>query len=654
MPILEAVKWKPERRQAFAAWITHELLNTIGDRTVLDRKWSDEIVQWRAALPNTEKQFPWPGASNLVFPLTAMHADPVYADMMQTLHAPPEYWSITANRGDRVDHAHPTTEFLRRVESQFLHMRRVNSRALLDNNLLGTAIYKCHWLHERKKTRDYVKDASGGRSVQERTKIRSHPYIEHIPLQRFWIPADAWDIDPDAPIGGARWCAHELYFTRNALIQRAESETPFVPAFDKEAVRTVLSFEAEPENVVDDAIRRQEQFDPFHERRIKLYEVWARYDVDGDDIDEDVVCLVHRESNTVVRALYNPFLHGKRPFKRTRYLPTFGFYGLGMAEADRWAQLTATKLLNAIVDNAMIGNTQMFVAPMGSGVQPGEPIYPGKIWFVGPDEDVKTLPMGQLNPAIFQTLGNLLQYADTRVGVNDQRRGDFGGMPGRTPATSLLSIMREGNKRFDMILADFRDVHGEMGTMTLQNLAQWYQEDPTRWSLYCEQVVGPEDAQKVLELLTANVDDLEESFGVSVTATSALVNKEVEKQAFVGLMQIMTDVYSKLFETAQVLQNPQVLPGTPVYETAAAAYRSGVELMGQLLQKFDIQNPREYLGNLEAIAGTMQSMGAGINPAMAPTMMGAPGGVPMQSPSGFGQFNPSLLNPANMGSLLGL
>lgn len=630
MPILEQVKWPTERKSQFAAWITSELTNTEGDRGTLDKKWSDEIVQWRAALPKTQKDFPWPGASNLEFPLTAMHSDPVFADFMQTLHMPAEYWSVTAGRPDRVDHANPLTEFMRRVEQQFINMRVVNSRALLDNNVLGTAIYKSHWMYERKKVRDYTGEGLD-RKVAERVKIRSHPFVEPVPLQHFWIPADAWDIDPDAPIGGARWVAQEIYLTRSQLIARAKAESPFLPNYDKEAVSKVMVFETEISNTVDNQIRDQEQYKPFKERKIRLYEVWARFDVDGDGVDEDVVSIVHRETGTILRTLYMPFLHGGRPFFRTRYLPTFGFYGLGLAEADRWAQLTATKLLNAIVDNVMLSNMQMFVAPRGGSVQPGEPIYPSKIWLVGPEEDIKSLPMGQVRSDIFQTLGQVLQYSDQRVSVSELRQGDISNLPSRTPATSLMSVLREGNKRFDMILADFREVHGRMGMQQLQNLGQWYQEDPTKWQKYCVDSLGEEDAAKVIEILSGSIHEFPESLGVKVTATSAAVNKEMEKQGFIGLLQILADVYRQLIETAGILQNPQIQPGTPVYETAVAAYTSGVELMGRLLEKFDIQNPREYLGNIEGLASQLAAQGAqgGMQPQPPMGMPGMPqGGAP--------------------------
>lgn len=659
MPILERVRFGSGHRERFLAWWRSEIQNTLGDRAALDAKWADEIVQWRAALPKGEKDFPWPGASNLVFPLTAMHSDPVYADFMQTLHAAPEYWGISALKADRAHHAMPFQEFLRGVERNFIKMRQVNGRALLDNNILGTSIYKSHWLHERVKVRDYDPADVGSRKIIERVKVRSHPSVEAVPLQHFYIPADAWAIDPDAPIGGARWVAQEIHLTKAQLIRRAEAESPFMPGYDKAAVAKVIAFESQRENTVDAAVRAQEQYTPWDERRIRLFEVWARFDVDGDDVEEDVVSVIHHESNTELRTLYNPFLHGKRPFYRTRYLPTFGFYGLGMAESDKWAQLTVSKLLNAQIDNVTLANTRMYSAPLGSGVQPGEPIYPGKIWFVGPNEQIGEVKLGEIYPSLPATIGQLMQYAEMRTGVSELRQGNLSGLPSRTPATSLLSILREGNKRFDLILSDFREVHGEIGLQVAQNVAQWYQEDPLRWQTFCVNLLGEEDAMKVIEVLSASVHDMPETFGVAVTATSAMVNKEVEKQGFIGLIQLTRDIYQSLIQTAQII--PALPPGTPAAETATAAFRSGVELLGQLLQRFDIQNPRDYLGNLEAIAAGMQSMQpGGVNPLMAPMMGGMPGmsgmggGAPAGAPgAGGGPMVDPAMFQGDMGALLG-
>ena len=42
-----------------------------------------------------------------------------------------------------------------------------------------------------------------------------------------------------------------------------------------------------------------------------------------------------------------------------------------------------------------------------------------------------------------------------------------------------------------------------------------------------------------------------------------------------------------------------------------AAYKGGVELLTRLMEKFDIQNPEEYLPNIQAISAMQEAQQAG-------------------------------------------
>lgn len=646
--MIEAVSWPKGRDLEFAGWFHQELTNTLGNRATLERTWADRLIQWRAKLPTNQKDFPWIGASNLEYPLTGMHSDPVYADFMETLHAPEDYWGILAKRKDRVNTATPLRRAMTALEQNFLKMRKVNGRALQDNNILGTAVYKNHWLFNRKMVRDYTEFGT----IEKVTKFVTQPLIEHVPLQHFIIPAEAWSIDPDAQ-GGAVWVAERFYSTPNQLRAKAVAESDFYPAYDKEAVEKVINWATDISGGggLDDTIRREDGFLPWKMKRIELFEVWSRFDIDNDGIDDDIVVVWHQPTMTILRTIIHPLMHGARPYHSTNYLPGFGFYGIGIAELDEWAQLTATKLLNATIDNVLVGNTIMIDAPEGANIVPGEPIYPGKVWLRPAGESVKGFKLGEINPSIITTLQMLLGWSEQRTGVNEIRQGSMNSLPSRTPATSLLSMLREGNKRFDMIMSNFREVHSEMGLRMLQNLVQFRRDNPTFWDGFFMSALGQEDAQFVLELLDGPVSDVEASFGVHLTATSAQVNKEAEKQSLIGLLQITTQVYGQLVQTATILQ--QVPPGSPAYETASASYSGGVELIKRLLERFDIENPSQYLGNMEAIAGAMQMQSQGMNagmPGLAPTQLGM-GGPPMGPYPG---APPQLGSPQQMGGLFGL
>lgn len=634
MPILEPVKLSKKRKEELADFLQNELLQTIGDRQVLENKWENALIQSRAQSPDGELEFPFVGASNIEFPLTDMHFQPVYADFFQTLHAPEDYFSVSARRPDRVPHSNAVQEALSAVEKRFLKMKNVNGRALLDQITLGTSIYKNHWFERRYNRKDYN---SEGKIVDALVKI-SQPRIDHIPLQKFFFPAKSWSLDPDAQ-GGTPWQAQQIDMTP-AKFEEWRRSTETLPGFfpkDAEEVKNWLVDERKP---VDDEIREEDSYKPWNDQTIKLYEVWCRFDINDDGIDEDLVVVFHLDSFRILRIIHNPLMHGKWPFKATKYLPWFGIYGRGLAEVDEWAQDSLTNLLNAQLDNVLLANTRMYSAPIGSNIQPGEPIYPSKIWMLGPNEQVGEIKMSDIYSSLPNVIGQIMQFSEMRTGVSEIKQGNLTGLPNRTPATSLLAMLQEGNKRFDMILSAFRDVHSEMGIEVLQNLLQHTVDDPFRWQEFFTQAVGEEEANLLREVFQGGIIGLEESFGITVTATSAQVNKEVEKQGFVGLMQIVAQIYGQLIQTALLMEQTQ----DPVtLATAQAAYTSGTELLKRLLERFDIQNPSEYLPNLDANQQAAQAQG-----------QQAPGQQNLGIQGGSGGIPPQILDPSQLGGLFGL
>jgi hypothetical protein len=383
-------------------------------------------------------------------------------------------------------------------------------------------------------------------------------------------------------------------------------------------------------------MEEEDEFEAFEDLKHKVFEVWARFDTRGDGTYEDIVAWIHLGVPAVLRAIYFPNAHGTHPFHKINYLPGYGIYGIGLAEIDEWAQDGATQLLNAQIDNARLANTRMFSAPEGSMHAQDELVYPGKVWYLGPDEAIGEVRLSDLYPSGFGLLQQLVSFSELRSGVNELRQGSLSGLPSRTPATSLLSIMREGNKRFDMIHTGIRDVHSEMGLRMTQNVAQRVKDDPLRWQTFFANVLGPEDAGRVLSVLTSpDVEAIEEAFGISVTATSASVNKEVEKQSFVGMLQLTQQIHAALTQT--MLLHAQV-PDPMVQAVAKASFVSGVDILRQLLERFEVQNVDEHMGNLEVIANSFRAEGQpGGNAATGQFfdqsnlgILGSAGGVPPQ------------------------
>ena len=653
MPAFREVKWGKGRKAAFISWMQHEMHNCLGDRGALEAKWKSQIIQHRARVVGDGScDVPFIGASDIEMPLTAIHSDPVYADFMQSLHAPKDFFSISAINSAGVESAKPLQEFLSLVERRDVKMRRVNKRAMLDLIVHGTCIYKDSILHERKKRQDY--NAAG--DIEDVVRIKYQPLVQAVPLRDYFIPAYAWNNDPD-DVGGAPWESQRFYLTLGQFKSRANSESPYLPAYDKKAVIEVEAWETnqQGEDPVESTIEQEDEYVPWQRKRIRLHEVWARFDVTGDGVEEDIVVSWHHEAMQVLRAVHIPFAHGKRVFEKGEYLPGFGFYGMGIGEIDEWAQRAISRLLNETINNAMLANTVMLSGPLGTNFQADEALYSGKYFPAGPGEKVSAINMGTPYPGMFQIISDLGQWAELRTGVNEMRQGDISSLPSRTPASSVLQLLSEGNKRPDMILGNLRDgALANIGQRMLQNLIQISKDDP-RYIALAMQALGPEDGSKVAAVLQGPVQDIESNFGVAVTATSSKVNKEIDKQNLIQLAQYIAQSKPQQLQYAQALVQMQMAQPQLLAEVLQAGLNSSIEFERRLLEAYDVQNPEQYSPAPVAAQPQMgmQQPGMGTSPG-ATQAPGAGGGIATAPLGGASGPAPLAQAEAQLAALLGL
>lgn len=588
----------------------------------MESKWRSQIIQHKARVVGDGTcDVPFIGASDMEYPLTASLSDPVYADFLQTLHAPKDFWSVSAIRPDGVEQAKPLQEFLSLVEQRDIKMRRVNRRALLDMVVHGTCIYKDHILHERKKVQDYGMDGS----LQDITKIKYQPMVEAVPLRDFFIPAYAWNIDPD-DVGGAPWVAHRFYQSKGQFKKAAQGGPPYLPAYDKKAATQVEAWHTnlQGEDIVESIIEQEDEYVPWRKDKIKLFEFWLRFDTGSDGIEEDIVVLWHHEARQVLRAIHVPLAHGKRIFEAGTYLPGFGFYGMGVAEINEWAQLAVSRLLNETINNASLANTVMLGVPLGANIMPDESVYPGKVWPLGPNERISEVRMGQPYSGMFQIINDVLNAAQQRTAVSELRQGDITGLPSRTPASTVMQLMGESNKRFDMMMANLRDgALSNIGSRALQHIIQISKDDP-RYIAFAMQAMGEKDGAIVASILQGPVQDIEANFGVAVTATNSKVNKEIDKQNLIGLAQFLGQMYPQQMQYAQALvqmggAGPELIVGV-----LQAAYNGTSEMQRRLVEAYDIQNPEQYTpppappAQPQMMPGMQPGMGAPVSAGMAP------------------------------------
>lgn len=665
MPI-DSIKWasitasNPRGRKGdFTDWIAAELIYAKAAHDPLIQQWISWLEQYRAPVKQPQRNTPYEGAANFMLPMTATDVDQLYAKFIQTIHAADNLWTLSDLNERWTNVKKPMQDFLTWLDGSILKMYNVDKRVFNEMVKLGTGIYKTGWMYERRPVMGY--DDAG--RVQKQTKIVGKPFVDHVRLPDLIFPPTAYSLQPDDQ-GGAPWVAERLRPTVDQLKWMAESAAPYLPNIAKDDLDFIIRFEEQQQTQYDAAIQDaqynkaatqgadfESEAKPANTsstvgsgsggrllRQIELWEVHARFPTQGSDSQDDIIVWYHEPTRKMVRGVYQYYHHMKRPYEVVRYFPSDGFYGIGVCEQKEVFQLMQSDLFNFNWDNVLLANSRMIVAKSGSNIAPGEPIYPGKVWITDGDvrQDFGVFPMADIYSSLPALQGQVQAMGERRTGISDIQLGNMQELPGRTPATTMLSLLQEGNRRPDLTIKDMRhEGLSNVGLRTLQNCQQ-FMTSPTDVGgktllAMATQMLGMPEGKLVSEKLLTPLENVEFGLGCAITATSGSANKEVERQNYLSLIQLSGQLSQQFMGFAQVMTQA---PNTPMAAAAQIAMTGLAELYHRLLEQYDIRNP-------EAILPLPGPEGAG---ASAQAAGGAPPPAGAQ-PGGFGLAPAPAINP---------
>ena len=625
---LERIKWGAGRADAFREWMHHEINRARGARSTAEKDWESFERQYRAPTEDQKAYFPFEGAHNFTFPLTAMHIDPILAMYIGNIYQSENIWTTGALNERWVDAAKPLQDYLTFLDRLLLGMWDVGMRATREMLMLGTTVYKTYWLWENRRTRAY--DAAGrGRTANE---LISRPVVDHVNLADFLVPPEARHEQPDKQ-NGAQWVAERHRPRRSQLRAMAQGQTPFLPNFDSAVVAEILE---DTENTQPDHKSNQQRLDRVTDnlshmvesQPVEIWEIHARFDSTGNGIEDDIIVHYSHKQNKILRAVYN-WHPGGRPYDVARYVRGAGFYGIGVGEQTKMFQNTISSVLNFDLDKLLLTHAPMWQAPEGSNILENEPIFPGKIWHTPPGEEVRPLHfMAPGNFDMLQMLEFLQQSSQQRDGLTDLQLSGLRQLPSRTPATTVNSLMEQSTTRFDMSIKDLRQgALSNVGLRVLQNLqeqTQNFQHNPlaSQYSELAKQVLGSPEGDAVNFALNVPGEAIEMGIGVKLTATSGTNNKEIQRQSKLMLLQLGSQMGAQFIQLAQMIQQ-----GGAVGQVAQQLFEGGATLLTQVLSEFDVTNPEEFVPNLQSLQNATGAFGGG-GPG------GAAGGVPQPNGAG--------------------
>jgi len=221
-----------------------------------------------------------------------------------------------------------------------------------------------------------------------------------------------------------------------------------------------------------------------------------------------------------------------------------------------------------------------------------------------------------------------LELAERRSGISPPMQSHGSGSfskRGVYSAMGTLSMLQEGNNRTDMSVGDIRYFHTRLGRLLTRQYAALGLTD-SRFEPFGQQAGNIKTALKLL---------LDKRMYLPVSAPSASVNREVEKQSDIMMVTMMNRHYQTV--TQMLMQIQQLQVGPEIKDYMVRTVHAMNKLMRTVLKHFDYDDPEVYAP--EVGSGTQQQLTGerpegfeptSPQPGRSPAMAGNAGGEAFQ------------------------
>lgn len=360
--------------------------------------------------------------------------------------------------------------------------------------------------------------------------------------------------------------------------------------------------------------------------------VFARWDVDGDGLDENVVFWILKEPKLILRARLMqemfPSRLGKRPLMSEQFIPVPGqIRGIGLLELLEHIQDAMKILVDQTIDKNTLVNTPWFLFRPTAGIRPETiRMAPGEGY---PTADpTRDLVFPQI-PTQGDTMSlNLLaifnQWAERQAVIGELQ---FGRVPqGKASAlrttTGIMSVLQQGAARPERIVRRF-----------FMGLAEAYSQLHDLNSVYLK----PKKQYRVLGMSTPGADPyrmiddptkIRGNFQFEFKANSLNTNKAVRGQIIQQLgamtfnpltMQMglvtpenyynwLADLYKESGQDPNRYVNPPSPQSAMPKVTAEQAM--GLLFQGYIPEQLPAEGPQLHLARLDQLAADLQREGA--------------------------------------------
>jgi hypothetical protein len=566
----------------------------------------DQLVAYQnsywADAGNEPVTFPFENASKMIVPLDAIAVEAIHSRSMTTMFGLSQFISARGVHPDWVDAA---PAFERYFDQELLHNMqayKIFDTLILEIEKYGTGVGKSGY----EKVVKYAIREVGGIEEEFPVIVKDGATLEVVPLGRVLLPFTSNSFE-DSP-----WCGEEHSETPYVFRQLIESGLFYDDVWEKvEAwVNTLSASNAQNVNRMEEEQASLEDRTPFFPERLNWVELGLSFNVDGNDKgkEREIFVHYHRESRTLLSVRNNWYQDLRRGYRKGVYFPVeHRWAGIGIIKQTDQFQEEVTQRTRQQLDNATLANVRMIKVSRLSGIGPGEPIFPGKIWSVDDMTHVDTFQLGEIYPSAYNTVQQAVTFSQQRNGVNETTMGmPTVGTPGT--ASEAMSRVQEGNKKFGYVFKNIKQVANELVIDVACNIHQF----GSRNIDFLDNLPNGNMVKMALQMPESYIRD---GLLIQLTTAGEQENKMIDRQNWLQISQIFQSwVMSRLQLEFQIFQATQGQNAQQLMQIITVARDGGMEVMRQILESFDTRNIDRIIGanqNATQQGGTGQTQNPG-------------------------------------------
>lgn len=540
---------------------------------------NEKIKRQRMARPEEEiKDFPWENSANVTPPMLLQKVNTVATKMMATLLEKKPLFTYEAS-APYERHAEALTRWVQQlVEDPYgINIYEKLWPMIYDTCSLGTKFIQVPFTVERMKF-NKINPQTGSPEVVDRV-IRALPEIKLLPFEDFFTRTE-WPDPQKAPWIGVRhyMYTHEImemaqqgYFANTELLVSQTDGLDDTKKQDMENMGTTPAGNQEPNNYL-----------------FTVYEIFVRWDADGDGFAEDIRIFFEPESAVILRAEYNDL--GVRELMKLPYIEMPDqLYALGIGDMLSSLQDEVEALHNMRINATHLSLNPVKVVSQSADFGDDDTIYPGKhVRAAVPREDVQWMTIPDLGSSAISAEQFTKVYADEATGASQALTGADVGGNNRIGATGTQYLGSQSLQFLDSIAVQLSYKLPQIAMLILYQLVR-------NSDLVQLDAVSEADRPLIESILGMNVEDIPSKFKFRARVSGVQDSKQVKQQGAMALFQIYNVYGDKMIQLSSQLADPN-LQTVPKLHEAMASYAVGLtKLMENMLKNYDEDEVGDYL-----------------------------------------------------------